>query len=59
MKAVRIHSQGGPEVLQVDEIPEPEAGPHDLLVRLRATSVNHRDIWMRKGHPHPAYQAIG
>ncbi len=56
MKAVRIHSQGGPEVLQVDEIPEPEAGPHDLLVRLRATSVNHRDIWMRKGHPHPAYQ---
>lgn len=56
MKAVRIHSRGGPEVLQVEEIPEPEPGPHDLLVRLRATSVNHRDIWMRKGHPHPAYQ---
>jgi len=39
----------------VDEVPEPEPGPGDLLVRLRATSVNHRDIWMRKGHPHPAY----
>ena len=39
----------------MDEVPEPEPGPGDLLVRLRATSVNHRDIWMRKGHPHPAY----
>jgi NADPH:quinone reductase-like Zn-dependent oxidoreductase len=55
MRAVRIHAYGGPEVLQVDEVPEPEPGPQDLLVRLRATSVNHRDIWMRKGHPHPAY----
>jgi NADPH:quinone reductase-like Zn-dependent oxidoreductase len=55
VRAVRIHAHGGPEVLQVDEIPEPEPGAHDLLVRLRATSVNHRDIWMRKGHPHPAY----
>ncbi len=56
MRAVRIHSHGGPEVLQIDEVPEPVPGPDDLLVRLRATSVNHRDIWMRKGHPHPAYQ---
>ncbi len=55
MRAVRIHAHGGPEVLRLDEIPEPEPGPRDLLVRLRATSVNHRDIWMRKGHPHPAY----
>jgi NADPH:quinone reductase-like Zn-dependent oxidoreductase len=55
VRAVRIHAHGGPEVLQVDEIPEPQPGRHDLLVRLRATSVNHRDIWMRKGHPHPAY----
>jgi NADPH:quinone reductase-like Zn-dependent oxidoreductase len=55
VRAVRIHAHGGPEVLQVDEIPEPTAGPGELLVRLRATSVNHRDIWMRRGHPHPAY----
>lgn len=55
MRAIRIHAHGGPETLQLDEIPEPEPGPHDLLVRLRATSVNHRDIWIRKGHPHPAY----
>ena len=55
MRAVRIHAHGGPEALQVDEIPEPTPGPGELLVRLRATSVNHRDIWMRRGHPHPAY----
>ena len=55
MRAVRIHTHGGPEALQIDEIPEPEPGPGDLLVRLRATSVNHRDVWIRRGHPHPAY----
>lgn len=56
MRAVRIHAHGGPEVLRVDDIPEPDPGPGDLLVQLRATSVNHRDIWMRRGHPHPAYR---
>jgi NADPH:quinone reductase-like Zn-dependent oxidoreductase len=55
VRAVRIHAHGGPEVLQVEEIPEPAPGPGDLLVRLRATSVNHRDIWIRRGHPHPKY----
>jgi NADPH:quinone reductase-like Zn-dependent oxidoreductase len=55
VRAVRIHRHGGPDVLQVDDIPEPEPGPGDLLVRLRATSVNHRDVWIRRGHPHPAY----
>jgi NADPH:quinone reductase-like Zn-dependent oxidoreductase len=55
MRAVRIHRHGGPDAFQVDEVTEPVPGPHDLLVRLRATSVNHRDIWIRKGHPHPAY----
>lgn len=55
MRAVRIHAHGGPEVLQVDDVPEPVPGADDLLVRLRATSVNHRDVWIRRGHPHPAY----
>lgn len=56
MKAVVFHEHGGPDVLRVEEIAEPDPGPDDLLVRLRATSVNHRDIWMRRGHPHPAYR---
>lgn len=56
MRAIRIHAHGEPNVLQVDDVPVPVPGRGELLVRLRATSVNHRDVWMRKGHPHPAYQ---
>ncbi len=56
MRTVRLHAHGGPDVLRVEEIAEPQPGPSDLLVRLRATSVNHRDIWIRRGHPHPAYR---
>jgi NADPH2:quinone reductase len=55
VRAVRIHRHGGPETLQVDEIPQPRPGPGDLLVRQRASSINHRDIFIRNGHPHPAY----
>jgi NADPH:quinone reductase-like Zn-dependent oxidoreductase len=54
--AARIHETGGPEVLSVEELPEPSPGPGELLVRVRTTSVNHRDVWIRKGHPHPAYR---
>lgn len=56
MRAARIHAHGGPEVLTVETIPEPEPGPRELLVRQRASSVNHRDAWIRRGHPHPAYR---
>ncbi|MEJ8566260.1 zinc-binding dehydrogenase [Elongatibacter sediminis] len=56
MRAVRMHEHGGPEVLRVEEVPEPVPGAEDLLVRMRATTVNHRDVWIRKGHPHPAYR---
>jgi NADPH:quinone reductase-like Zn-dependent oxidoreductase len=57
MRAMRIHRHGGSEVLQLDEIAVPEPGPGEVLVQVLATSVNHRDIWMRRGHPHPAYYA--
>lgn len=50
-----MHRLGGPEVLEVDEVPDPVPGPLDLLVRVEATSINRRDLWMRAGHPHPAY----
>jgi NADPH:quinone reductase-like Zn-dependent oxidoreductase len=51
MKAVRIHEDGGPEVLRYEDAPEPEAGPGEVLVRLRAASLNHLDLWVRKGLP--------
>jgi NADPH:quinone reductase-like Zn-dependent oxidoreductase len=56
LRAARIHTHGGPEVLIVEEVDDPSPGAEDLLVRVRTTSVNHRDIWIRKGHPHPAYR---
>lgn len=54
MRAARIHGHGGPGELRVEEVPDPEPATGELLVRQRATSVNHRDVWIRKGHPHPA-----
>jgi NADPH:quinone reductase-like Zn-dependent oxidoreductase len=51
MKAIRIHEDGGPEVLRYEDAPDPEPGPGEVLVRLRAVSLNHIDLWVRKGLP--------
>ena len=51
VRAVRIHEDGGPEVLRYEEIPDPEPGPGEVLVELRASSLNHLDVWVRKGLP--------
>jgi NADPH:quinone reductase-like Zn-dependent oxidoreductase len=49
MKAVRIHRFGGPDVLELEEIPGPLPGENDLLVRVHATSVNPVDYKIRQG----------
>ncbi|MGE5690544.1 MAG: zinc-binding dehydrogenase [Pseudomonadota bacterium] len=51
MRAIRIHEDGGPDVLRYEEVPDPEPGPGEVLVALRAASLNHLDIWVRKGLP--------
>jgi NADPH:quinone reductase-like Zn-dependent oxidoreductase len=51
VRAVRIHEDGGPEVLVLEEAPDPEPAPGEVLVRLRATALNHLDVWIRKGLP--------
>jgi NADPH:quinone reductase-like Zn-dependent oxidoreductase len=51
VKAIRIHEDGGPEVLRYEEVPDPEPGDGDVLVELRAASMNHLDVWIRKGLP--------
>jgi NADPH:quinone reductase-like Zn-dependent oxidoreductase len=51
MKAIRIHEDGGPEVLRFEDAPDPEPAPGEVLVRLRAASLNHLDLWIRKGLP--------
>jgi NADPH:quinone reductase-like Zn-dependent oxidoreductase len=51
MLAVRIHDDGGPEVLVLEEVRNPVAQPGEVLVRLRASALNHLDVWIRKGLP--------
>ena len=51
MKAVRIHEDGGPEVLLYEDVTDPEPVPGEVLVSLRAAGLNHLDVWVRKGLP--------
>ncbi|MEO7786729.1 MAG: NADPH:quinone oxidoreductase family protein [Sphingomicrobium sp.] len=44
MKALRSHAVGGPDTLILDDVPEPVAGPGELLVRVRATAINYPDV---------------
>ncbi|MEU6587818.1 NADP-dependent oxidoreductase [Streptomyces sp. NPDC046881] len=49
MRAVRLHEHGGPEVLRYDEVPIPEPGPGEVLVRVHAAGVNPPDWYLRGG----------
>ncbi len=49
MRAVRQHTLGGPEVLVVEEVPKPEPGPTEVLVRVAAAGVNPVDWKVRAG----------
>src|SRR5438105_4928806 len=51
LKAIRIHEDGGPEVLRYEDAPDPVAGPGEVLIEVRAASLNHLDLWVRKGLP--------
>ena len=52
MKAIRIQEFGGPDVLKLEDVPEPSPGAGQVLVRVRAAGVNFSDILARiAGHP--------
>jgi NADPH:quinone reductase-like Zn-dependent oxidoreductase len=51
VKAIRIHEDGGPEVLRYEDAPDPVPGADEVLIELRAASLNHLDIWVRRGLP--------
>ncbi|MDL5361453.1 NADPH:quinone reductase [Halalkalicoccus sp. NIPERK01] len=53
MRAVRYHDHGGPEVLDVEELEQPEPGGHELLVRVEAAGVNPVDTYFREGSFQP------
>jgi NADPH:quinone reductase-like Zn-dependent oxidoreductase len=49
MKVYRIHEFGGPDGLRLDDLPRPAPGPGEVLVAVRAASVNYRDLLVARG----------
>ena len=49
MKAIQLHQTGGPEALQLADLPIPQPGPGQVLMRIEATGVNFIEIYFRKG----------
>ena len=55
MQAVRIAAHGGPEQLHLVELPKPSPGPGEILVEMKCVSLNHLDVWVRRGIPGVRY----
>ena len=51
MKALAFEKFGGPDVLALRDVPDPKAGPDEVLVRVKACALNHLDIFVREGIP--------
>jgi NADPH:quinone reductase-like Zn-dependent oxidoreductase len=51
MRAAIFHENGGPEVLRIEDVPTPQPGPGEVLVRVKAAAMNHLDLWVRRGLP--------
>ncbi len=51
MKAAVIHEHGGPDVLRVEEVKEPQARRGEVVLKVLYAGLNHLDIWVRRGRP--------
>src|SRR5438046_604636 len=49
MRAIRFHAFGGVEVLRHETVPVPAPGPNEILIELKAASLNHLDVFVRNG----------
>jgi NADPH:quinone reductase-like Zn-dependent oxidoreductase len=59
MKAAVFREFGGPEVLRIDDVETPEAGPGQVRIAVRAAALNHLDLWARRGMPDIPLPHIG
>lgn len=60
MKAIRVHKFGGPEVLKLENLPIPQPGPDQVLVKIEASGVNFIDVYHRTGlYPAPLPRLMG
>jgi len=55
VKATRIHQHGGIEQLKLEEVSQPQPKPNEVLVKVKAISLNHLDLWVRQGVAGHAY----
>ena len=51
MKASVFYKHGPPEVLEFDDVEEPAVSNNEVLVKVKACSINHLDLWIRRGLP--------
>ncbi len=51
MRAAIFHEHGDPDVISVSDLPTPEPGPGEVRIRVHAASLNHLDLWVRRGLP--------
>ncbi len=51
MKAAIFRQHGGPDVIEIANVPEPKPGPREVLIAVRAAALNHLDLWARRGLP--------
>src|ERR1700746_1043725 len=49
MKAIRVHTPGGPEVLRLEDVPEPKPEAGQAVVKIEAAGVNFIDVYQRTG----------
>jgi NADPH2:quinone reductase len=50
MKAIRVHEFGGPEVMRLEQVPDPQVGPEQVLIKVQAVGVNPVDTYIRAGN---------
>src|SRR5215470_16433412 len=49
MRAMVFDRTGGPEVLELRDVPDPACGPDEVVIDVKACAVNHLDLWVRAG----------